>query len=369
MKTMKAARMHEVGGPMKVEQIPIPAPGPTDVLVNVKACGMVPNLGNVLANWPKWFPHLPLPKLPAIFGLDPAGVVTEIGNQVFAFKPGDRVWVNPQRSCGGCRACRSNQRSKCKNFTYNGYFGFGPQSQRIWDAYPYGGFCEYMTAPQYALVNLPDSVTYEQAARFGYLGTAHAALRNARINPADTLLINGITGTLGLGALLNALAMGVVRILGTARNEELLARARALAPGRIHTLSLGKRPVHEWANEVTGGAGVDVAVDCLGPGAAKEPMVQALESLKRGGRLVNVGAVMEPIPFDVHRVMDDQIQFIGSNWISTGEAQDMADMAGAGTLNLSVLEHHRYPLDDINTALAQIKDRSGGFSNYVVIPG
>jgi len=73
--TMRAARMHAVGAPMAIDTIAVPKPGSTDVLVEVKACGMVPNLGNVLANWTKWFPHLPLPKLPAIFGLDPAGVV------------------------------------------------------------------------------------------------------------------------------------------------------------------------------------------------------------------------------------------------------------------------------------------------------
>ena len=77
--TMRAARMHAVGSPMSIDTIPVPKPGSTDVLVEVKACGMVPNLGNVLANWTKWFPHLPLPKLPAIFGLDPAGVVVEVG--------------------------------------------------------------------------------------------------------------------------------------------------------------------------------------------------------------------------------------------------------------------------------------------------
>ena len=54
---------------------------------------MVPNLGNVLANWTKWFPHLPLPKLPAIFGLDPAGVVVEVGDQVVDVSPGQRVYV------------------------------------------------------------------------------------------------------------------------------------------------------------------------------------------------------------------------------------------------------------------------------------
>ena len=86
--TMRAARMHAVGAPMSIDTIPVPKPGSTDVLVQVKACGMVPNLGNVLANWTKWFPHLPLPKLPAIFGLDPAGVVAEVGTQVIGVKPG-----------------------------------------------------------------------------------------------------------------------------------------------------------------------------------------------------------------------------------------------------------------------------------------
>ena len=91
--TMRAARMHAVGGPMSIDTIPVPKPGSTDVLVQVKACGMVPNLGNVLANWTRWFPHLPLPKLPAIFGLDPAGVVAEVGC------PGDRCEAGRARLC------------------------------------------------------------------------------------------------------------------------------------------------------------------------------------------------------------------------------------------------------------------------------
>ena len=72
-KKMRAARMHEIGGPMLIEELDVPTPRPTDVLVKVKACGIVPNLGNILKNWTTWFPERPLPPLPAIFGLDPAG--------------------------------------------------------------------------------------------------------------------------------------------------------------------------------------------------------------------------------------------------------------------------------------------------------
>jgi alcohol dehydrogenase len=109
---MRAARMHEVGGPMRVDMVPRPRATGTDVVVEVKACGMVPNLGNVLANWPKWCPHLPLPRLPAIFGLDPAGVVVEAGSHVVGIAPGERVYVNPARSCGSCQACLAGERTR-----------------------------------------------------------------------------------------------------------------------------------------------------------------------------------------------------------------------------------------------------------------
>ena len=94
---MRAARMHEVGGRMSIDTIPVPKPGLADVLVRVKACGMVPNLVNVLTIWPKEFPHLPF-QTAGCFGLDPAGVVAEVGEQVLNIRPGERVYVNPARS-------------------------------------------------------------------------------------------------------------------------------------------------------------------------------------------------------------------------------------------------------------------------------
>ncbi len=278
MNTMLAARLHEIGGPLLLEQIPIPEPRPTDVLVAVKACGVVPNLKNVLTKWPEWFPYLPLPKLPAIFGLDPAGVVTRVGSQVHSIRAGERVYVNPARGCGSCRACRSGEIVNCRGFTFQGYFGRGPLSQAVFDAYPYGGMSEYITAPQSALVRLPDNVSFEQAARFGYLGTAYAAIRKAGAGPGRTMLVNGIGGALGLCAALVGLATGVTTILGTGRNQALLDRVKALAPARIEVFAVGKRPVHEWAMEVTGNEGVDAVIDTLPPGSLASAMLDALRA-------------------------------------------------------------------------------------------
>src|SRR5260370_4867442 len=193
----------------------MPQPRPLELLFPLKVCGVSHNLKIGPKKCPGWFRHLQLPKLPAIFGLDPAGVVAEVGSQVQSIRSGDRVYVNPARGCGSCRACRSGEIVNCRGFTFQGYFGRGPLSQAVFDAYPYGGLSEYITAPQSALVKLPDNVSFEQAARFGYLGTAYAAIRKAGAGPERSLLINGIGGALGLCPALAPLAPGATTILRT----------------------------------------------------------------------------------------------------------------------------------------------------------
>jgi alcohol dehydrogenase len=217
-------------------------------------------------------------------------------------------------------------------------------------------------------VKLPDNVSLEQAARFGYLGTPYGGYRRAGLGCGDTLLIDGISGTLGLGAAVIALAMGVPRILGTARNPERLAKVKALAPNRIEVLPLGAKNVAEWAQELTDGCGVDMMISCLAPGTPPQTMMESIYALRRGGIAINVNGLGEPVAMDVHWMMDKQVTLIGSCWFTTAEAQDMAEMARAGTLDLSVFQHKCFPLAKVNDLLNNIQDRDGGFTNFVVVP-
>lgn len=249
-----------------------------------------------------------------------------------------------------------------------GYFAFGPGGQKLFDAYPYGGLSEYHTAPERNLVVLPDSVTFEQGARFGYLGTAFSALRKAGAGPGRTVLVDGISGTLGLGACLIALGLGATRILGTGRNPDLVDDVKAIAPDRIDVLPAGTTHLPDWLRERTDGEGVNIVIDALGPGAPAEAMLEAVDSLARGGVLVDIGGMMERPGLDLFAMMCSQRSVLGSLWFSTREAQDMADMAGAGALNLSVLEHHTFPLAQVNEALDSIPQRHGGFTNFLCMP-
>jgi D-arabinose 1-dehydrogenase-like Zn-dependent alcohol dehydrogenase len=374
MDTMIAARLHAFGQPMTLDRIPVPEPRAGDVLVEVKACGIVPNLARVVSNFfGTQTPDLKaMPPLPAIFGLDPTGVIAKVGDQVRAVRPGDRVYVNPARSCGSCRMCRSGQPLDCPNFTFQGYFG---RSQDIMRAYPYGGFAQFITAPATALVKLPDNVSFEAAARLGYFGTAYAAMKKLDVGPGHSLLINGISGTLGLCAALLALAMGATKILGTGRNAALLERVKALAPQRIDVFAMSDAPAASqpdpfvvWAKDKTDGYGVDGMIDCLPPGAPASAMMRGLHTLRRGGRAVNVGAVMETLPLNAFWLMTNRVGLQGSVWFTTAEGEEMAAMAGAGTLDLSVLKHKVSPLSKVNEAIAGMGDRDGGFTNFVVDP-
>ncbi len=367
-KMMRAARLHAIGEPFQVDMVPVPDVRPTDVLVEVKAAGVVPNLRNVVTHYSKWFPFLPLPKLPAIYGLDSAGVVAAVGSQVRnGLKVGDRVYVNPGLSCGACTACRRGDHINCTAYTFQGYFGFGPGSQQIYEDYPYGGFGQFLTAPAANLVKLHDSISFEQGARFGYMGTSYSALRKAQFMPGQTVLIDGGTGTLGLGAVILALAMGAGKIFATGRNKALLDKLHKLDPKRIVPIALGGRPTSEIVMEATDGYGVDALIETLGPNAPVATVLDSFNALRRGGKAINIGGVADPIPLEPFPLMCLQKSYIGSLWFTTAEGQDMADMAHAGTLDLSVFEHERFTLDKVNEALDAIEQRTGGFTNVVIM--
>ena len=361
---MRSARLHEPGRPFQIDKVERPSARANDVLVQVKSCGVIPNMNAIFSG--KLWNHLP--PLPASVGLDAAGVVAEVGERVVDFRVGDRVYVNPWLTCGQCAYCRADEPMLCSSSALQGYFGFFPTSRPQLEAYPLGGFSEYMTSSAQRLVKLPGTVSFDQAARFGYIGTSFAALRAGKVGAGSTVAINGITGTLGVGATLLALGMGATRILGFGRNPNVMTQLKALAPRRIDTLALGERPIADWIRERTGGLGVDVLVDCSARSATSAVTLDALNGLKRGGIAVNIGALTEPLSIEPFRFMNYRWHFQGSSWFTTEEGQLMADMAGVGVLDLSHLRTQPYPLDGINDALEAIKARPGGFVNIVVNP-
>jgi alcohol dehydrogenase len=367
--TMRAARLHEVGGKFQIDEMDRPAPGERDVIVKVEAANIVPNLRNVINTYPVNKPFLPLPKLPAIFGLDTAGVISEVGDKVRKLRPGDRVYINPGLDSHDSWEARNGEPMNDPAFTFQGYFGFGPGSEAIHEDYPHGGLGQYVKAPVKNVIVIPENVPLDHASRFGYLGTAYSGLRKGDVRGGTSVLIHGVTGTLGVSAVLLARAMGATKIFGVARNRQRLERVRQIDPGRIEVLSYGDQEVTDWVRSHTGGHGADVFLDATGPTATADVTMAGIWALRRGGRMVSVGAMPEILPIPMYRLMTLHISLFGSLWFTTAEGEDMARMAAAGTLDLSHFKSRHFPLDQANEALtAAAEERDGGFTSVIVQP-
>ena len=339
--TMRSARLHEPGKQMRVDVVDRPRLRPSDVLVQVKACGVIPNM-NAIFSGRLWNV---LPPLPAIVGLDAAGIVAEVGPDARNVAVGDRVYVNPLLSCGACHYCRYETPMLCSAAALQGYFGFNPESKPLLGAYPYGGFSEYMTAAPHRLVKLPPSVSFNHAARFGYFGTSFAGLRMGGVTAGSWVGINGITGTLGVGATPARARHGRHPDLGLGRNREVLEQLKALAPARIDTLALGDQPIADWLRERADGLGVDVLRDCPDAPRWRARAGRHRRAQAGRGRRHHRRAV-EPLPLNAMRIMKTPCNTAAR----TGPRRRGAahgERAGIGVFDLRTVVDRPFPLDGI----------------------
>ncbi|MEU1275676.1 alcohol dehydrogenase catalytic domain-containing protein [Streptomyces sp. NPDC005799] len=366
MANINVARLVTLGKPLEVGTAEKPVPGPKDVLVKVAACGFVPNTFNVAGGYTPFS----MPELPAVFGLDVAGTIEAVGELVVGLKAGDRVYVDPWHTCETCHQCRRGRTDLCQNAYFRGYMSPTVAGGQWLGQYPLGGLSQYVVAPHNKAARLPESIDFLTASRFGYIGTSFAALLKGDLRPGRTLLINGVTGTLGVAAVAIALGMGATKVLGVGRNRELLERVRQMAPGRVETVSSEEvSDLVSWAREETGGLGVDMMYDCLGVGGDAHGTNTLIRAVKAGGRAVLVaGGVVGDVAQPYMDVLMNDVRAAGSVWFNAAEIDQMIDMIAAGVIDLSYLEHRTYPLSEVNDALQIVGARPGGFVNVVVEP-
>jgi D-arabinose 1-dehydrogenase-like Zn-dependent alcohol dehydrogenase len=224
MTQIKVARLVQVAKPLQVGTAEKPTSiGPNDVLVKVAACGIVPNTPNVINGL---YDRYPLQQLPAVFGLDVSGTIEAVGEHVMNLKAGDRCYVNPHLTCGTCALCRRDRRDLCINQCLRGYFAMSQGGAKLLEHYPMGGLSEYVVSPDVNIALIPDSIDFLTAARLGYIGTSFGALKRGDLGPGKTILINGVTGTLGVSAVAIALGLGATKILGIGRSHDRLQQVQ-----------------------------------------------------------------------------------------------------------------------------------------------
>jgi alcohol dehydrogenase, propanol-preferring len=216
-------------------------------------------------------------------GHELGGDIVAVGEGVTNVRAGDRVAVYFYLVCGYCRWCRGGRETLCENF--GGYVGVHRD----------GGFAEFVSLPSENYLKIPDGLDYEAAAVAADAVNTnwHCMRERARINPHDNVLLIGAGGGLGVHGVQVAKCFGA-RVIAADVSDDKLNLTKQL--GADETINV--RAVEDVANEVrrlTGGKGVEAAVDFVGHGKTFQ---SAIDSLGTGGRAVVVGAGHGAVTFD-----------------------------------------------------------------------
>jgi propanol-preferring alcohol dehydrogenase len=327
---MRALVLEEIGGPLVLKDVPIPEPGPGEVLLRVKACAVDQfdlkiRSGQVL--------HA---KAPIILGHEIAGEVAALGPGVSTWSVGQRVTSTLYLTCGRCRKCRTGRETICENFI--GYLGIQTP----------GGYAEYTTVPEVNLVELPESIPFSRGSILANaIGTPlHAFTKRMHLQPGERVIITGAGGGVGLHAIQLARMMGAL-VMGVDIGPAKLKAAQE--NGADLAIDPTEHNFAKAAREWTQGEGVEGVLELTG--AATLPT--SLKALGKGGRLVIVGFhTGSEFSVQASEMVANEWEILGSRNVTKRELAEVVALVQAGRVQPVI--SGVYPLEEAETVHAQL---------------
>ena len=337
MKTMKAAVVRAFHQPLVIEQVPIPVPGPGEVLVRVAASGVChTDLHAADGDWPVK-PHPPF-----IPGHEGVGTVAALGAGVRGLKEGDRVGVPWLHSaCGHCDHCLTGWETLCGEQQMTGYT-------------VNGAYAEYVLADADYVGHLPANADFVKIAPILCAGlTVYKGLKETEAKPGEWVVISGIGG-LGHCAVQYAKAMGL-HVAAVDIDDAKLALATASGADFIVNAAT-EDPVARIRKEIGGGHGVLVTA------VSRTAFAQALGMVRPRGTLALVGLPPGDFPVPIFDVVLKRITIRGS---IVGTRKDLAEALAFAAEGKVAAHVHSRPLEDINHIFDEM--RRGEIDGRVVV--
>lgn len=323
---MKVARLHDYLD-VRIEDEPVPAVGPGEVLVRMRACGVCS--GDVVP----WYIRK---KAPLVFGHEPAGEIVEVGAEVRGLRPGQRVFVHHHAPCLRCRACARGEFVQCP----------------VWkqtNIRP-GGMAEYFVVPRTNAENdtlvLPDSVSFEDAALVEPVACVVKSLRRAGSLRGARVLVIGL-GVMGQLHVLLARHAGAERVLAADLIEARCAHARALGADLV--VHAAEVDLFEAVSAATGGEGVEVVI--AGP-ATVQALELGLRCAARGGTVVQFMGTQpgERLQLDTFDYYFRELRLVPSYSCGPTDTREALRLIEAGHVRAAQVVTHRFPLVEAGRA-------------------
>ncbi len=343
--TMLAARLHSAGAPLKIEECPVPALAPGEVVVRVLACGVCGSDVHM------WQGTVPVARTPIVLGHEIAGRVASCGPDSSPWSVDDAVIVRAASGCGGCRHCAGGHDNLCQN-------------QHVLGMDRDGGFARYVKAPAANLLPLPDGVPFEVAAILSDAVATpyHALMERGALQRGESVAVFGCGG-LGTHAVQLARLLGAGKVIAVDVHPPALARAREL--GADATVDATSEAPHKAVQQLTG-EGVDLALECVG---RPETIAQAVRSLRPGGRAVIVGMGREPIGLPPPALFAwREYSVLGSFGSTRSDLERVIELVQSGQLDLGRSISARFPLEQANRALEMLESKEGDPVRLVILP-
>ncbi|MER6630376.1 zinc-binding dehydrogenase [Streptomyces sp. NPDC000987] len=343
--TMRAARFSRADRRLRVAYVPVPQPGPSDVLVRVEACGICLSDVHMIDG------TLDCPLEEVTPGHEPAGTIARVGADVPYWQPGRRVVIAPGRACGSCRHCGDVQ--GC----------LAPQTMgQNWD----GAWAQYVVTPFQTLVEVPDGVPIEQAAICAdAVATPFSGIvERGGLRPGERAGVWGVGG-LGVHAVQIARLAGASLVVAVDPLDS--ARRRALEAGADHAFDPTTTDVPEQVRRLTDGEGLDLTAELSGAGGA---LAQAVSCLGRYGRAVVIGMSPQPIHLTENTILFGYFNHavLGHDGYTRRHLTQLMRLLAAGRLDLSRSVSEVLPLEEITRAVERLRTKEGDPVRLVVRP-
>jgi len=342
---MKAARIHQHGPPevLKYEDVPDPKIKANQILVRVRACAL---------NHLDLFVRAGIPgmkfAMPHILGCDIAGEVVETGELCERVKPGWRVLLSPGLSCRQCDQCMAGRDNFCRRYTI---FGYGVD----------GGDAELLAAPEWTAIQIPDDLSFEEAAAVPlvFLTAWHMLVGRAHLQMGEDVLVLAASSGVGSAAIQLA-KLYRCRVIATAGGEAKLAKAKEL--GADHVIDHYTQDISAEVKKLTGKRGVDVVFEHVGAATWSK----SLESLAPAGRLVTCGNTSGwDVKLDLRFLFSKQWSLLGSFMGTLGDLHQVLKFVFKKELKPVI--DKVYPLSEIRAAHERLENKEQ-FGKVVVIP-
>lgn len=348
---MKALLLSEYSR-LEVVDVPMPRPGPDEVLVRVEACGICgSDVHGFDGSTGRRIP-------PIIMGHEAAGTVVGAGAGASRWKEGDRITFDSTVYCGECEYCRRGDVNLCDRRQVLGVST--PEYRRA------GAFADYVVVPTRIVHELPEELPFSHAAMIEPLAVAVHAVRISDVPPnATTLVVGaGMIGLLVLQALREAArANGTsARVFVIDIDDTRLALARDL--GASATINAKTTDAVAEVLRLTGGVGVDVALEAVG---STVTIKSAVESVRKGGTVTLIGNVSPTAEIPLQAVVSRQIRLQGSA-SSSGEYPECIEMLARGAVDVKPLISMVAPLEEGPQWFDRLHAREANLMKVILSP-